>query len=190
MITQLSVPRCFKPEEYGEVKETQLHVFCDASEVESSVVAYLRLIYANKNIRISFIMGKARLAPLKTVSIPRLELTAATLGAKVALFIKEEIDLDIDAIVMWTDSMAVLRYIASTKRRFKMFVANRLSIIQEITNADQWQHVPSAVNPADLGSRGIMPSDTGNLQAWLRGPLFLESAEDTRLRSPPIKEVS
>lgn len=190
-LEQISVPRCFKSEEFGEVREVQVHVFCDASEVAYAVAAYLRLVDMDGRICVSFIMGKARLAPLKTVSIPRLELCAAALGAKMLLFIKEEIDLKIDDVFMWTDSMAVLKYIASTKRRFKVFVANRLSMIHEITSVHQWRHVPSASNPADLGSRGIMPSEVHALKSvWLCGPSFLQEEEGSWPTTPLLQEVT
>jgi hypothetical protein len=74
----------------------------------------------------SLVMGKARVAPLKTVTVPRLELTAATLAVKVDKQIREELDIPIDRVIFWTDSTIVLRYIANTSKRFQTFVANRL----------------------------------------------------------------
>jgi len=189
-LKELTVPRCFIGEDLDEIKDAQVHVFCDASEVGYSIVAYLRLVDIERKIHVSFVMGKTRLAPLKGISIPRLELCAATLGAKMALFITEEIDMNLGAVTMWTDSMVVLQYIASTKHRFKVFVANRLSIIHDITKPNQWRHVPSSNNPADIGSRGIMPTETEKLQAWLDGPLFLREEEENWPALPKLKKVS
>ena len=86
----LKVDRCFKPLNFGEVKEVQLHLFSDASRVGYAAVAYLRIKDTNDNIHIAFVMGKARLAPLREITIPRLELTAAVLSVKLSTIIHEE----------------------------------------------------------------------------------------------------
>ena len=170
-----SVPRCFIPKSSQTDHEYQLHLFSDASETGYAAVAYLRINDSTGDIQTAFVLGKSRVAPTKTVSIPRLELTAATLAAKMATFIKEELELQLQQVVFWTDSMTVLQYLSNTKRRFKVFVANRLSIIRDHSSISQWRHVPSKVNPADIGSRGIMPSNRESLKFWLSGPDFLRS---------------
>ncbi|XP_046844958.1 uncharacterized protein LOC124449217 [Xenia sp. Carnegie-2017] len=123
-------------------------------------------------------MGKSRVAPLKTVTVPRLELTAATLAVKLNKQICDELDLSISQIVFWSDSMIVLRYIKSENKRFQTFVANRLQVIHDASTPNQWRHVPTKLNPADLASRGISlgratGQDQRDLQFWLNGPDFL-----------------
>ena len=81
-LKELSIPRCFKPEEFGEIKSAELHN-SDANNVGYSQCSYLRLANAEGKIHCSLVMGKARVNPLKTVSIPRSELTAALVSAKV-----------------------------------------------------------------------------------------------------------
>ena len=71
--------------------------------------------------------------------------------------------------------MTVLQYIRNTTSRYKTFVANRLAVIQELTSIADWRHIEGRLNPADLASRGFMPSDNGLMQDWLEGPAFLRT---------------
>ena len=112
------------------------------------------------------------MAPLKVVSIPRLELTAAALSVDVVASIIRELDLYVDAVYYWSDSRVVLSYIPNDSRRFQVFVANRVQRIRDLSSPTQWFYVASERNPADLASRGIA---AGQLQSsiWLSGPDFL-----------------
>ena len=188
-IQNVTVDRCYRPANFGAVESRQLHLFCDASEVGYGVAVYLRLQDTDGKVHISFVYGKSRLSPAKTVSIPRLELAAATLAAQVSLFIQEEIQQEIHSVVFWSDSTTVLRYIRNTKKRFKVFVSNRLTTIRSISSADQWRYVPGNLNPADAASRGIMPDDQNGLSAWLRGPAFLNKDDSAWPLLPSIEDV-
>ena len=148
-----------------------MHVFSDASELAYGAVIYLRL--SSTPPKLAFVTGKSRVAPKKTVSIPRLELNAAAIACKLADSVKTNLRIKPVSTTFWTDSMAVLRFINNTKSRFKVFVANRLSIIHEFTTPSQWQYVKTEENPADLASRGVSPDDLKRLQFWLDGPDFL-----------------
>ena len=117
--------------------------------------SYLSLENSDGKVHCSLVMGKSRVAPLKTVTVPRLELTAATLAVKVDKQIREELDLPINRFVFWTDTTIVLRYIRNTSKRFQTFVENRLQTIHDASSPSQWRHVPTKLNPADLASRGI-----------------------------------
>lgn len=122
----MKIDRCYKPDSWEQIERTELHCFSDASEVGYGVVFYLRIIDKKGNIHCSFVLGKSRVAPLKRVTVPRMELTAATCAVRISQSITSEISLQIDAIYFWTDSMSVLRYISNTKTHFHTFVANRL----------------------------------------------------------------
>ena len=176
-LTKLKIPRCFKPSNFGSLLETELHLFSDASQFGYGACCYLRLRDTSGTVHVSLVMGKSRLAPIKTVTIPRLELSAAVLACRLFESVSSEIELKVKRVVFWTDSTIVLGYIANTTKRFKTFVANRISVIHESSTPSQWRHVPGKENPADLASRGIKATDTDQLHFWLNGPNFLWDSE-------------
>ena len=152
-LENLRIQRCFQPPDFGKVVSTELHHFSDASQRGYGAVSYLRFINAEGVNHCSFVMGKSRLAPLKTITIPRLELSAAVLATKLDKSIRKEIDIPICESVFWTDSMCVLSYIASKDRRFRTFVANLVSSIHKVSSPSQWNYVDTKSNPADDASR-------------------------------------
>ena len=109
-LSNFSIQRCVKPVGFGKLCSVQLHHFSDASEIGYGTVSYLRLENTNKDIHCSFVMGKSRVTPLKQTTIPRLELTAATVAVRTDKMLKAELDIPIDESIFWTDSMVVLRY--------------------------------------------------------------------------------
>lgn len=100
-------------------------------------------------------MGKARVAPLKVMTIPRLELAAAVLAAKVDRMLREELELVLYDSVFWTDSTSVLKYILNDTSRFLTYVANRVSTIRNLSQKFQWRYVNSTANPADDASQSV-----------------------------------
>ena len=113
-----------------------------------------------------FALGKARVAPLKPVTVPRLELTAAVIAVKDAFMIRNEVEFYLDRIVFWCDATVVLRYINNTSSRYKSFVVNRLELIHTLSSPKQWRYVPSSLNAADIGSRGVFPCDIDCANMW------------------------
>lgn len=161
----------------------QIHVFSDASSIGYGTVAYLRLQDDSNRIHCIFLMGKARLAPVKSVTIPRLELTAATVSIRVGELLKREIDGD-SKYVYHTDSTTVLRYIANEQQRFHVFVENRVQLIRDHSCLDQWNYVDTKENPADDASRGLDGLALIGGQRWLEGPGFLWKAESEWPQQP------
>ena len=104
-------------------------------------------------------MGKSRVCPLKPITIPRLELTAAVIAVKIKEFLLEEFGYNVESVYLWTDSTAVIQYIYNTSSRFQVFVANRLARIYNGSAASEWRHVPGKLNPADTASRGLAPKN-------------------------------
>ena len=149
----------------------ELHVFSDASESGHGVGAYLRKV-CNGQVKCSLVLGKSRVNPLKSVSIPRLELVAATLGTSVGVRIRKMLSVEFTRTVYWTDSMTVLAYLRNKHDRFNVFVANRLSIIKARTKVENWRYVDSDLNPADEASRAFMTD------RWIKGPPFLYCREE------------
>ena len=133
---------------------------------------YPRLKNDKGCIHCSFVIGKARVAPLKHVTVPRLELTAAVVSVKTSAQLQQELDYEGVEEVFWTDSKVLLGYIANETRRFHIFVGNRVQQIQEHSSPDQWLYVDTKSNPAGHASRGLNPQGLQK-SSWLTGPAFL-----------------
>ena len=176
-LEQVKVDRCFKPKEFDEVKETQLHLFSDASRQGYASVAYLRLKDTSNRIHCAFVMAKARLAPLREISIPRLELTAAVMSVRLSKIIREELDVVIQRVCYWTDSMSVLKCISNESKRFHTFESNRLTVIHNGSSLSEWHYVNRDDNPADYGSKRLKLDAMLKNNRWLKGPKFLWETE-------------
>jgi hypothetical protein len=176
-IESLFIKRCLKPASLGRVISRQIYTFSDASFHGYGAVAYLRLKDESDNVHCSFLLGKARVSPVKITTIPRLELVAAALSTRICDMLVNELDDKPDLIKYHTDSTTVLRYISSDQRRFHTFVANRVQAIREISDVNQWRYVATQDNPADEASRGV---DAIHLKqsCWLNGPSFLWNTEE------------
>ena len=173
LLTSLRIPRCLKSDVAGNEFSTELHLFADASELAYGAACYVRLKYQDGTVKITFLLGKSRLAPIKVVTIPRLELCAAVLAAKMHESILSELEYNVSRTYLWSDSTTVLGYIRNTTARYKAFVANRVATIYDLTQVSDWHHIDGKLNPADIASRGIMPTDDVKLREWLQGPSFL-----------------
>ena len=134
----INIPRCYKPTDFGQIVEYALHHFLDASETGYGQASYLRMISENGDVHCCLIFGKSRVASVKYVSNPRLELTATTLSVKVSDMLRKELHIPVASEEFWTDSQVVLSYISNEARRFKTFVANRVQFIRENTKVQQW----------------------------------------------------
>ncbi|KAL0154219.1 hypothetical protein M9458_050473 [Cirrhinus mrigala] len=174
-LRKIQIPRCFTPPNIGKILRTELHHFSDASSKGYGQCSYIRLVSESK-VHCALVMGKARVAPTKVVTIPRLELTAAVMSAAVSSMLKEELALKVDREYFWTDSQVVLGYISNEARRFHVFVANRVQRIRETTDPRQWYYINTGENPADYASRGLTIEELINSN-WLTGPRFLWKKE-------------
>ncbi|XP_076036951.1 uncharacterized protein LOC143022567 [Oratosquilla oratoria] len=167
-----SIDRCTKKGITSKVETIECHIFCDSSEIAYGSVVYLRYKHIDGTIQCSFMLGKAKVAPLKSITIPRLELVAATLAIKLKCVIVREIPLKLTQIYIWTDSTTVLKYLHNDHLRFKTFVANRVSQIRENSEDVCWMYVSSRDNPADDVTRMRQTS------RWSEGPAFLSQNEE------------
>ncbi|KAL0151450.1 hypothetical protein M9458_053236 [Cirrhinus mrigala] len=172
-LSRFEVDRCMKPENFGFIKTAELHHFCDASELGYGTVSYLKLTDSSKNVHVTFVLGKARVIPLKRMTVPRLELAAATLAVKVDRMLRKELHMELKDSTFWTDSTVVLKYIHNQTKRFHTYVANRIAVIHNLSQPHQWRYVCSGDNPADDASRGLQIESLLNSTRWLNGPHFL-----------------
>ena len=155
---------------------TQLHAFSDASEKAYGSVVYIRSEDKLGNVTVRLAMAKTKVAPLKVITIPRLELNAAVLGARLAHRVQE--NLHADKVILWSDNMSVLAWIQNPPHSYKTFVANRIAQIQELFSPSQFRFCPTFENPADYASRGMLASDLVRNSDWLQGPVFLSEPEE------------
>lgn len=180
-LPSLSFPRCLSN---NAEKEPRLHVFVDASEEAYGAVVYN--VTANDNETLStLVAAKSRVAPLKTVSIPRMELLAAVLGVKLLIAITTALNVALHTATLWSDSLNVLCWIRNQSRCFKPFVGNRVGYIHEHTLPSQWRYVPTSINPADILSRGTSVSSLANSE-WQHGPEFLRMDEEHHPEQPSV----
>ena len=179
-LAEFKMERCMKPEGFEDERldSVTVHHFADASESGYGTVSYLRLVNDVGEIKCSFLISKSRVAPFKQVTIPRMELTAATVAVRVDHRIKGELEIEVGDTYFWTDSMSVLWYIKSGTTRYKTFVANILAVIHDGSNPTQWRHVESALNPADVCSRGRKVELFLQMTECKKGPEFLLHQED------------
>ena len=171
MVVKFEVPRCIKPVGFEDAF-LELHNFSDASQRGYGCCTYLRCVDRSGRISVSLVLSKSKVAPLKQVTIPRLELEAAVLAAKVDNMLRSELDLQLGPSYFWVDSEIVLKYIQNEDRKFHVFVANRIGMIRELTSVGQWHHISGKENPADRVSRG-QDVQHFNEKEWLGGPSFL-----------------
>ena len=176
-LDKIKLKRCYAPLNI-EVKEYQLHHFSDASEKGYGQCSYLVQIDYHGNSYVSLVMSKARVSPMKTFTVPRLELTAALVSVKVSNFLKRELKIPITKEIFWVDSKVVLGYIFNEAKRFKIFVANRIQEIRKYTLPSQWKYVNTKSNPADLCSRGVTVQELSKSKLWWSGPNFLKENYD------------
>ncbi|GBN28759.1 hypothetical protein AVEN_12974-1 [Araneus ventricosus] len=120
------------------------------------------------------VASNSRVSPLKTVSIPRLELCGCLLAAQLKAKVEQALNLQIDSILMYTDSIISLAWIQTSPHHLKTFVAKRVVKIQRLTQNCEWQHVRSNLNPADVLSRGLVPEQLIEHNLWWNGPPFLQ----------------
>ncbi|MBM6549254.1 DUF1759 domain-containing protein [Streptococcus dysgalactiae subsp. equisimilis] len=190
-LDEVRIKRCIRKDDRLDVGQIELHIFCDASESGYGAVAYARCVPRIGDPYLVLLFSKSRVAPIKTVTIPRLELAAAVLGVRVSEVVRKGMPNFFAKTYFWTDSMIVLYYIRNVNTRFSTFVANRLAVIHQFCSVHQWQHIASGQNPADYSSRGI--TSERDLTTWTQGPaLFctrnLPTEPPLCLNDPP-KEI-
>jgi len=174
-INLLHVDRCLVPCILFE--RIEIHAFSDASSEAYASVVFLRIVYPD-SVRLNFVMGKSKIAPRKeTLTVPKLELIAACLSVRLVQKVVAELIVNVDKFYYWVDAVSVLHLIRNHEKRFKLFVANRLSLIHHYTETSEWRYCPTTLNVADVGSRSIVPTDINKLKPWIEGPQFLKVIE-------------
>ncbi|GFV82479.1 uncharacterized protein TNCV_3982711 [Trichonephila clavipes] len=156
----------------------EIHGFADASEWCYGAAVYCKSKNLKSETLVRLITSKSRVAPIKSLTIPRLELCAAVLLAKLVKRVVAALQLETAELYLWSDSMIVLAWLRKEPMDLKTFVQNRVTKIQEFYPNQLWRHVPSDQNPADLVSRGVDPDKLLQQNLWFNGPTFLSGDDD------------
>ena len=169
----IEIPRALCPHEFYDV---QLHGFSDASERACAAVVYGRFERKDGKVTIRLIMAKAKVAPIKATTIPRLELIGALLAARISDKVRETLKLEKEKVMLWCDSTTALQWIREAPSAWKTYVGNRVSQIHEHFGKESWRYVPTDENPADVATRGIFAQELSQSSSWFTGPAFLEES--------------
>ena len=194
-----------------------LHGFADASKAAYGAVIYCRATYQDRNPTISLVISKTKLVkqikkkeeaeesekkeeaneseeseesePDKPNSIPKLELCAALLLAKLLQKVGTVLNINLSKWQAWSDASTVVAWLDGHTRTHPVYVANRVNKILEITNPSNWLHVPTACNPADCASRGMSPTALFHHSLWWEGPSWLKEEPIPIPPQPPRKTL-
>ncbi|XP_029054961.2 uncharacterized protein LOC114882244 [Osmia bicornis bicornis] len=172
-VSSFRIPRCAVSVELDTTIPLEIHGFSDSSERAYGACVYLRSRNKTGQWVITLLCAKSRVAPLKSISLPRLELCGALLLAQLVEKVKVALNSVNVREHLWTDSTIALAWIRSSPHKWKTFVANRVSEIQTLTESGLWRHVSSGDNPADLISRGVKPTALAQAKIWWSGPSWL-----------------
>ena len=158
-LQRISLPRCYFKNK--KIVSVQLHGFSDASERALASVIYIRVEYEDGEIDVKFVSSKARVSPIKSQIIPRLELMGALLVAKHMETVKNALSIEgyegNIKTCFWVDSSTVLCWVRNSKP-WKQFVRHRIQQILSISSRDQWRFCPGTLNPAEhsFPARGLV----------------------------------
>lgn len=186
----IQIPRSFN---MSQASTIDLCGFSDASEVGYAAVVYLRCQMPNGTVVVRQVISKTRVAPLKKMTLPRLELSGAHLLAQLVAYCLSILDkTKISGHYLWCDSTIALTWLKTPPYRLKTFIANRVAQAQEWVPTHWWHYVSGEMNPADCASRGILPSNLAQHPLWWSGPdwLQLTSAEWPHLDFSPVNLTS
>ncbi|GFX75461.1 integrase catalytic domain-containing protein [Trichonephila clavipes] len=181
VVNDININRCIVVEQ-PEVIELQ--GFSDVSQSAYGAVVYCKSITSDRKMLVHLIASKSRVAPTKQTTIPRLELCAAVLLAKLVHRVKQALKLNVTNTFLWSNSMIVLSWIRKESYQLKTFVANRIATIQEMTSSEQWRFVATEDNPANFVSRGMDSLKLKTCELWWNGPKFLMSNQYPQRQIP------
>ncbi len=170
-LENVRVPRCLR--EAKTVLSQSVITFVDASLKAYGAVVYLKCEYEDTTTSCRMIASKTKVAPLKPMTVPRLELMGAILGLRLTQRLSPVLEIPMSKVTFYSDSTDVLWWIRGHGRDFRSFIANRIGEIQMSTEPAQWQHMRTDENPADLCTRGATPSELADNCLWWNGPKWL-----------------
>lgn len=174
-VNLFSLPRSMA--HHSSRSNVELHGFSDASIHAYAAVVYSRILQSDNTYIITLIAAKSKVAPIKQVTLPRLELCGAHLLSKLLRKVSRDLKIVNTHIYAWCDSTIVLHWLQGHPNRLKTYVANRVSEILEHSEIQRWRHVSGTTNPADCATRGLDVESLKSHHLWWNGPQWLHQSE-------------
>ena len=172
-----------------------IHVFCDSSNNASAVCVYL----VERSSSASFsnlVLSKTKVVPIKfpeareeDLRIPRKELVACLMGAKLGRRVADTLSISPESVFHWTDSSICLGWIRNLRDKTPVFVKNRVKQINSLSSAESWRHLSTHDNAADIPSRGMSIEELSNSDLWKHGPCWLTMDEEHWPSKIPFPQV-
>ena len=155
-----------------KIVSLELHGFCDSSNVAYAAAVYVRVV-TSVGMVVNLLSAKSKVAPLKAVTIPRLELLACSLLSKLLVSFRKavEVEVEIGSVMLWSDSEIALYWIRGLKKEWKQWVEIKVTKIRSLVGTECWRFLPGEVNPADLATRHNFINDV-MIKRWRNGPEF------------------
>ncbi len=175
-LTELRIPRWINLQ--ANSYSVQLHGFSDASQLAMAAVVYLRVTDHKGNSKVTLVCSKTRVAPIKRLTIPRLELSAAVLLAHLIRHTQSTLELQDVPVFLWTDSSITLAWVKNNPMKWKEYVGNRVSTIHQTLPNASWRYTSGKLNPADCASRGLNASQLISHHLWWTGPPWLAQSPE------------
>lgn len=170
-LEELKFKRCITP--HGAIGDPILVIYADASNIAYSTCAYVRFELKDGTFSAQLLAAKSRIAPIRQITVPRLELCAAVLAARLRKAIERETSFTFRRVLHLTDSMIVRSQIQNESHGFGAFVGTRIAEIQTHTDTSEWWWVATDGNAADYATRPHQPPCLGSDSVWQRGPNYL-----------------
>ncbi|GFV77149.1 integrase catalytic domain-containing protein [Trichonephila clavipes] len=181
-LKQIKIPRYVQTQ---NAKHCEFHGFCDASSKAYSAVIYLRVVSDSPHL---FLMAsKTLVAPVQTISLPKLELCGALLLAELLDIFKKSLNITHDTF-LWCDSTITLSWINNPPVKGNQFVQHRVGKIHALTSKESWHHIPGKLNPADWATRGLYPKQLLENSEWVAGPKWLHDFHPSSNSFIPFSE--
>ncbi|KAF1768839.1 hypothetical protein GCK72_000652 [Caenorhabditis remanei] len=184
--SSISIPRMLRPS--GKFKKSHLLVFSDASKDTYACAVYILYEYEGRDPVVGLLTAKSKIKPsaCNTLTIPRLELLAIEIGARIAMtVVNAMVSEHPSSVRFFSDSMVALYWILRNEQK-KCWVSNRVKAINDKSDSlksleipSVFHHCPTDQNPADIATRGMGSEDLKNCSLWFRGPDFLTNHPDT-----------
>ena len=187
ILKDITLPRCY----YAPKKRlcVELHGFADASTLAYAAVVYVRAVYADGAVSSEIVVAKTKVAPLKTVSVPRLELCGAVLLAELLVAVSTALDVPKEQWYGWSDSTAALGWLRNCPSRYKTYVGNRIACAADHVDPKIWGYVNTTLNPADCATRGLSAAELKTHPLWWHGPPWLQNNPIPHGGQPPDEEL-